>query len=475
MDMRPAGSTVRMSLLIALPYRSRRADVLPSHRKNDRIQWIGSRGMNIQTSTHLLGNRGSDKVHHCRLCGAGLKHSFIDLGMSPPCENFILPEQIDSMEAYYPLHVFVCDECFLVQLKEYVSPQAIFEEYAYFSSYSTSWVAHAERYCHQIARQLELDQNSLVVELASNDGYLLQHFLPLNVPVLGIEPAANVAKVAIRNGVPTRVEFFGEDYARELIAEGLRADLIIGNNVLAQVPDLNDFVAGMKLLLKPEGVITLEFPHIEKLIAENQFDTIYHEHFSYFSLLTIKHMAKRHGLKVIDVEELVTHGGSLRVHFAQESSARPVQPNVDRVLDNEIKAGLDKITVYTSFVERARRVKRELLSFLIEAKTANKSICGYGAPGKGNTLLNYCGIGTDFLDFTVDRNPYKHGRYTPGMHIPIKPVDAIDMMKPDYILILPWNLRDEIVAQMRHVQEWGAKFVVPIPTVNIIDPKELKP
>ncbi len=430
--------------------------------------------MNIQTSTLLLANRPSDKVHSCRLCGTGLKHTFIDLGMSPPCESFVPRELIDCMEAYYPLHAYVCEECLLVQLSEYVSPQAIFEEYAYFSSYSTSWVAHAKKYCHQMAEQLELGRDSLVVELASNDGYLLQHFLPLNIPVLGVEPAANVAKVAIEKGIPTRVEFFGEKYAQQLVAEGLRADLIAGNNVLAQVPDLNDFVAGMKILLKPEGVITLEFPHIEKLIAENQFDTIYHEHFSYFSLLTIELMAERHELKVIDVEELGTHGGSLRVHLTHMDSERPTQPSVARVLKNEIDAGLDRIEVYTSFVENARQVKRELLSFLIEAKKAGKTICGYGAPGKGNTLLNYCGIGTDFLDFTVDRNPYKHGRYTPGMHIPIEPVEAIDLVKPDYILILPWNLKDEIVAQMRHVQEWGAKFVVPIPGVAVIDPKELK-
>ncbi|MDR6633355.1 hypothetical protein J2X72_002148 [Phyllobacterium sp. 1468] len=431
--------------------------------------------MNIQTSTLLLANRPSDKKHSCRLCGTGLKYTFIDLGMSPPCESFVPRELIDSMEAYYPLHAYVCEECLLVQLSEYVSPQAIFEEYAYFSSYSTSWVAHAKKYCHQMAEQLQLGRDSLVVELASNDGYLLQHFLPLNIPVLGVEPAANVAKVAIEKGIPTRVEFFGEKYAQTLVNEGLRADLIAGNNVLAQVPDLNDFVAGMKILLKPEGVITLEFPHIEKLIAENQFDTIYHEHFSYFSLLTIELMAERHELKVIDVEELGTHGGSLRVHLAHAASERPIQPSVARVVKNEIDAGLDRIEIYTSFVENARQVKRELLSFLIEAKKAGKTICGYGAPGKGNTLLNYCGIGTDFLDFTVDRNPYKHGRYTPGMHIPIEPVEAIDLVKPDYILILPWNLKDEIVAQMRHVQEWGAKFVVPIPSVAVIDPKELKP
>ena len=431
--------------------------------------------MNIQTSTLLLANRPSDKKHSCRLCGTGLKYTFIDLGMSPPCESFVPRELIDSMEAYYPLHAYVCEECLLVQLSEYVSPQAIFEEYAYFSSYSTSWVAHAKKYCHQMAEQLQLGRDSLVVELASNDGYLLQHFLPLNIPVLGVEPAANVAKVAIEKGIPTRVEFFGEKYAQTLVNEGLRADLIAGNNVLAQVPDLNDFVAGMKILLKPEGVITLEFPHIEKLIAENQFDTIYHEHFSYFSLLTIELMAERHELKVIDVEELGTHGGSLRVHLAHAASERPIQPSVARVVKNEIDAGLDRIEIYTSFVENARQVKRELLSFLIEAKKAGKTICGYGAPGKGNTLLNYCGIGTDFLDFTVDRNPYKHGRYTPGMHIPIEPVEAIDLVKPDYILILPWNLKDEIVAQMRHVQEWGAKFVVPIPSVAVINPKELKP
>ena len=395
--------------------------------------------------------------------------------MSPPCESFIPPEQLGNAEAYYPLHVMACEECFLVQLPEHVTPQEIFTEYAYFSSYSTSWVAHAKRYCDYAAARFGLGQDSLVVELASNDGYLLQHFQPLGVPTLGIEPAANVAQAAIAKGVPTRVDFFGVGLARELINEGKQADLIIGNNVLAQVPDLNDFVAGIALLLKPQGVVTLEFPHIERLIDENQFDTIYHEHFSYFSLTTIDVMATRHGLKVFDVEELPTHGGSLRVFLARTDSGHRPTPAVAGLLEREAAGGLRQMTTYTSFADRAHGAKRDLLSFLISAKNEGKTICGYGAPGKGNTLLNYCAIGTDFLDFTVDRNPYKHGRFTPGMHIPIKSVEAIEEAKPDYILILPWNLKDEIVKQMSHVAAWGAKFVVPIPFVKVIDPAEYQP
>lgn len=410
----------------------------------------------------------------CRLCQASLKHSFVDLGMSPLCESFLPAAQLDAMEPFYPLHAQLCDQCFLVQLREYVKPEHIFTEYAYFSSYSTSWVAHAKDYCGMIAGRLGLGRQSLAVELASNDGYLLQHFAALGVPVLGIEPAANVAKVAEAKGVPTRVDFFGRKLAHTLVAEGRAADLIIGNNVLAQVPDLNDFVAGIAILLKPEGVVTLEFPHLERLMAENQFDTIYHEHFSYFSGLTIAKMAARHGLKMIDVETLETHGGSLRVYLAHTGSARAVGPRVAALLHLEKDRGLDRPEAYAAFAEQVKRTKRELLSFLIKAKNDGKSICGYGAPGKGNTLLNYCGIGTDFLDFTVDRNPYKHGRFTPGMHIPIKPVEAIDQAKPDYILILPWNLKREIVTQMQHVASWGAKFVVPIPTVTVIDPKELR-
>jgi hypothetical protein len=409
----------------------------------------------------------------CRLCGTALEHSFVDLGMSPPCENFLTAEQLDSMEPYFPLHALVCGECFLVQLKEYVSPEHIFREYAYFSSYSSSWVKHAKTYCEMIVRRLELGAESLVVELASNDGYLLQHFSPLGVPVLGVEPAANVAKIAIEKRIPTRVDFFGVRLAQELAAQGKRADLIVGNNVLAQVPDLNDFVAGMRLLLKSEGVITLEFPSLERLIAYNEFDTIYHEHFSYFSLTTIEHMAGRHGLKLIDVEELVTHGGSLRVYMAHAGSARAQTNRAADLLARERRRGLRSIATYSSFANRAQRTKRNLLAFLIAAKNDGKKICGYGAPGKGNTLLNYCGVGTDFLEFTVDRNPYKHSRFTPGMHIPIHPVDAIDVAKPDYILILPWNLKDEIVEQMGHVARWGGKFVVPIPHTTIIDPAEM--
>jgi hypothetical protein len=413
---------------------------------------------------------GAREEPRCRVCWSPVKHTFADLGMSPLCESFLTAAQLDQMEAYYPLHALVCDQCFLVQLQEYVSPDHIFSEYAYFSSYSTSWVEHARAYAHMIKERLQLGPRSLAVELASNDGYLLQHFLPLSVPVLGIEPAANVAEAARRRDVPTLVEFFGTALAGRLVAEGKRADLIIGNNVLAQVPDLNDFVAGMKLLLAPEGVITLEFPHLQRLMAENQFDTIYHEHFSYFSLVTTDRLAKSHGLEIIDVEKLKTHGGSLRVYLAHAGSARRPAPRVAELLEQEIAAGFLEIGTYARFSEQVRRTKRNLLSFLIAAKEQGKSICGYGAPGKGNTLLNYCGIGTDFLDFTVDRNPYKHGRFTPGMHIPIKPVEAIDAAKPDYLLILPWNLRDEIVQQMRHIGDWGGKLVVPIPEVQVIDP-----
>ncbi len=428
--------------------------------------------MNMQ-AVEITRSHPVRPVAGCRLCGSRLKHTFVDLGMSPPCERFLQAEQVDQMEMYFPLHVLVCDTCFLVQLKEYMSAESIFTEYAYFSSFSTSWVAHAKAYCEAITKRLGLGADSLAVELASNDGYLLQHFLPLGVPVLGIEPAANVARAAVEKGIPTTVDFFGVRLAKLMVAEGVEADFIIGNNVLAQVPDLNDFVAGMKILLKPEGVITLEFPHIERLIAENQFDTIYHEHFSYFSALTIEKMATRHGLKVIDVEELPTHGGSLRVYLAHQDSNWPAAGSVADLIEREKRHGLTDIPTYASFGFKARRAKHDLLAFLIAAKNEGKTICGYGAPGKGNTLLNYCAIGTDFLDFTVDRNPYKHGRFTPGMHIPIRPVDAIDEAKPDYILILPWNLKDEIIQQMHHVAAWGAKFIVPIPFVTIIDPAEL--
>jgi SAM-dependent methyltransferase len=392
--------------------------------------------------------------------------------MSPLCESFLRADEVDKMEPYYPLHALVCSGCFLVQLQEYVKPEHIFTEYAYFSSYSTSWVEHARRYCEMIKARFGLDSKSQVFEIASNDGYLLQHFLALDVPVIGIEPAANVAEVARQKNIPTLVEFFGLKLAQQLVSEGRRADLIIGNNVLAQVPDLNDFTAGMAHLLAPNGVITLEFPHLERLIHENQFDTIYHEHFSYFSLVTVDRLAGKHGLKVFDVEHLSTHGGSLRVYLCRADAAHAKSPSVKALLAHEREIGFEDIRTYARFSARVHDTKRQLLSFLIAAKKEGAKLCGYGAPGKGNTLLNYCAIGTDFLDFTVDRNPYKHGRYTPGMHIPIYPISAIDEARPDYLLVLPWNLKNEIVVQMRHVGAWGCKMVFPIPNVEVIDPRE---
>jgi len=422
-----------------------------------------------------IASREAGQHGCCRLCGASLTATFINLGMSPLCESFLPADEIDKMEAFFPLHVLVCGQCFLVQLREYVKPDHIFGEYAYFSSYSTSWVEHARRYCEMVTARFSLGPDSEVFEIASNDGYLLQHFLPLGVPVVGIEPAANVAEAARGKNVPTMVEFFGTVLARRLVSEGRRADLIIGNNVLAQVPDLNDFTAGMACLLAPNGVITLEFPHLERLIEENQFDTIYHEHFSYFSLCTVDRLARKHGLRVFDVEELGTHGGSLRVYLCHQESGHVISSQVGTLLAHERKIGFNDIGSYARFAANVHHTKRQLLSFLIECKERGAKICGYGAPGKGNTLLNYCGIGTDFLDFTVDRNPYKHGRYTPGMHIPIYPVSALDQARPDYLLILPLNLKSEIVEQMRHVASWGCKMVVPIPSVEVIDPRDIMP
>ena len=423
---------------------------------------------------HSIASYATVAHRRCRLCHAPLTTTFVDLGMSPLCESFVTADQIDQMEPYYPLHVQVCNECFLVQLQEYVRPEHIFTDYAYFSSYSTFWVEHARQYCEMIAGRLGLSTNSRVFEIASNDGYLLQHFLPLGIPVTGIEPAANVAEVARSKNIPTLVEFFTSTLARRLMSEGKQADLIIGNNVLAQVPDLNDFTSGIAHLLTPKGVATLEFPHLEKLIEENQFDTIYHEHFSYFSLVTVDRLAKKHGLKLIDVEQIPTHGGSLRVYLNRIEATHVVSPRVDNLLAHERAIGFENIESYTQFSRRVHQTKRQLLSFLIRCKEQGARVCGYGAPGKGNTLLNYCGIGTDFLEFTVDRNPYKHGRFTPGMHIPIYPVSAIDEARPDYLLILPWNLKNEIIDQMHHVGNWGCKFVVPIPSVEVIDPSESK-
>jgi hypothetical protein len=404
----------------------------------------------------------------CRFCGAALRHTFTDLGMSPPCESNLSADQLNQMEAFYPLHVFVCDRCFLVQLDEYVTPEHIFTEYAYFSSFSDSWLAHSKAYTDLMVKRFQLNHESLVVELASNDGYLLQYFVEKGVPVLGIEPAVNVAKEATKKGIPTLVKFFGQELAAEMVHDGTQADLILGNNVLAQVPDVCSFVQGMKTLLKPQGVITLEFPHLMRLMEGNQFDTIYHEHFSYFSFLTTMKIMAKFGLTVFDVEELSSHGGSLRVYarHAQDTS-HPVTERAKELADREEKAGFNRLETYFSFDEKVKETKRKIMSFLIEAKRAGKSIAGYGAPGKGNTLLNYCAIRTDFLDYTVDRNPYKHGKFLPGTHIPIFPPEKIRETKPDYVLILPWNLRKEISAQLSYIREWGGKFVVPIPEVEV--------
>lgn len=406
----------------------------------------------------------------CRFCGADLQHTCIDLGMSPLCETFLKPEELNRMEAFYPLHAFVCGECFLVQLQEYVSPEEIFSDYAYFSSYSQAWLDHAREYVEGVVERFALGADAQVMELASNDGYLLRNFVERGIPAVGVEPAANVAKVAEEQGVPTRVAFFGEEYAKELVAEGLAADLVVGNNVLAQVPDLNSFVSGIRIVLKPAGVVTLEFPHLMRQIVENQFDQVYHEHFSYFSLVTVERLFRHHGLRVFDVEELWTHGGSIRVYGCRaECEEHAEDARLADLRERERGAGMLDLETYASFDARAQATKRRLLEFLIRAREEGKSVAGYGAPGKGNTLLNYCGIRTDFLDYTVDRNPYKHGRFTPGTHIPIFPPERLAETRPDYILILPWNLRDEILSQLAYAREWGAKFVVPIPEVTVHD------
>ena len=404
----------------------------------------------------------------CRFCGSTLERTFVDLGMSPLCESYPSRSDLHRGEVYYPLHVYLCEKCFLVQLEEYETPQKIFGDYAYFSSYSDSWLKHAEKYCDRMAKRFRLSAESFVVEVASNDGYLLQYFVRQGVPVLGVEPAANVAKVAVERGVPTLVRFFNTELAKELAAQGRCADLVIGNNVLAQVPDLNDFVEALKTLLKPHGVLTLEFPHLLRLIERNEFDTIYHEHFSYFSMLSTVRILEAHGLKAFDVEELTTHGGSLRVYASKVGyQPREVQPSVGRLIDEEKRAGLASTEGYTSFAQQVKETKLQLLDFLLTAARQGKSVAGYGAPGKSATLLHYCGIGKDLIEYTVDRSPYKQGRFLPGSHIPIYHPDRIRETKPDYVVILPWNLKDEIMEQLQFIREWGGRFVVPIPTVTI--------
>jgi SAM-dependent methyltransferase len=405
----------------------------------------------------------------CRFCRAPLSDTFVDLGSSPLCQTHIAPDQLDAMEPFYPLHAYVCGSCKLVQLQQFVSPSEIFGEYAYFSSYSTSWVEHARRYASAIIERFGLVADSKVMEIASNDGYLLQHFVNAGIPVLGIEPAANVAKAAVEKGIPTEVRFFGREAAAAIAREHGRPDLLLGNNVLAHVPDLNDFVGGIKVLLAPDGVLTMEFPHLQRLMAENQFDTIYHEHFSYFSFVAVEKVFAHHGIVLFDVDELPTHGGSLRIYGRHaENLALPLTERVTDLRRREVDDGFLTMERYRGFDAQVRRTKRRLLSFLIEAREQGKTVAGYGAPGKGNTLLNYCGIRTDLLDFTTDANPYKQGKYTPGTRIPIMPPEHLRVAKPDYVLILPWNLKDEITHQAAYIAEWGGRFVVPIPEVRVL-------
>ncbi len=407
-------------------------------------------------------------TYRCRFCDAPLNHTFVDLGLSPLCESYVPAPELKGPEVLYPLHSFVCDNCFLVQLPEHVAPKAIFEEYAYFSSYSDSWLAHAKTYVETISARLGLNEGSLVVELASNDGYLLQYFLENKIPVLGIEPAKNVARSAQAKGINTVTEFFGSNLAHTLAEKGYQADLLLGNNVLAHVPDINDFVAGMKLLLKPEGVITMEFPHLIRLIEENQFDTIYHEHFSYLSFTTVEAIFEARGLRLFDVEEHTTHGGSLRIFACHaENTSRAVSEAVGNLRTHEANWGIDRLDRYLKFTDQVEATKRGILRFLIDARNDKKSVVGYGAPGKGNTLLNYCGIRTDFIAYTVDRSAYKQGKFTPGTRIPIYPPEKIRETKPDFLFILPWNLKNEIMQQHSYIREWGGKFVVPIPEVSV--------
>lgn len=407
---------------------------------------------------------------NCRCCGAGLEYVFADLRSAPLSNSYIALDRTDDVETSYPLIPLVCSDCLLVQLPVMATAESIFTDYAYFSSYSDSWVEHARRYTEAMIERFDFGQESLVIEAASNDGYLLQHFIAADVPVLGIEPAVNVAKVAAEHGIPTRVQFFGSEVARSLVEDGIRADLFIGNNVLAQVPPLNDFVEGISIILAPGGVVTVEFPHLYHLMRQTEFDTIYHEHYSYFSFQVIVRLFGQHGLTVFDVEELPTHGGSLRVfarHDADQS--KPVSDRVYEMLKFEKEEGFDRLETYLSFDEQIRETKRSFWEFVIKAKRAGKHIVGYGAPSKGNTFLNYCGAGTDVLDYTVDRSPVKQGHLLPGSRIPIHAPEKIFETQPDYVLILPWNLTDEITEQMAGIREWGGKFVVAIPRTVVLD------
>jgi SAM-dependent methyltransferase len=406
----------------------------------------------------------------CRFCGASLNNIFVDLGMTPLSNAYLSLEQLNGEEKFYPLIAYVCSGCFLVQLEQFETPDIIFNEYAYFSSYSDSWLEHARLYTDYVVDRFRLTGKNLVVELASNDGYLLKNFIKKGIPVLGIEPAANVAEVAIHEGVPTIDRFFGEELAQELLNEDKSADLIVANNVLAHVPQLNDFVFGIKLLLRSSGIVTIEFPHLLRLMMQNQFDTIYHEHFSYFSLITVESVFRKYDMKIFDVQELPTHGGSLRLFACHiDDTEKEITDAVYKLLQREKEYGLDSIQTYNGFSKTVKRIKRDLLSLLIELKNKDKRIAGYGAAAKGNTLMNFCGVRTDFLEYVVDRSPYKQGKFLPGTHIPIKNPDIIAEEKPDYLLILPWNIKEEIINQNSFIRSWGGKFIVPIPSPEIID------
>jgi SAM-dependent methyltransferase len=419
-------------------------------------------------TTTLDGDRTTGR-HHCRLCAARLTRTFVDLGKSPLCESYLSPSQLDEGEAFYPLHVRICDECLLVQLDEYVGGEEIFQDYAYFSSFSESWLAHARAYRDTVVPRFGLGADGLVVELASNDGYLLQYFVQEGIPALGIDPAANVAEAARERGVDTIVDFFDSRLAAELVRDGRTADLIAANNVLAQVPPLNDFVEGMRILLAPHGVATVEVPHVVQLIEGLQYDTIYHEHYSYFSLTTLRRLFADHGLEIFDVEELASHGGSLRVYVKHVGDeAHDTMPSVTGLLEREREGGYAGPAGYDGFADRVVETRWELLELLIRLRREGRQVAAYGAPGKGNTLLNYCGIRSDMIEYTVDKNPYKQGKYLPGTHIPIYSPERIDETRPDFILLLPWNLERELTAQLAHVREWGAQLIVPIPRPEVV-------
>jgi SAM-dependent methyltransferase len=424
--------------------------------------------LKLQHDAPVRTIRSNPSGARCRNCGDALRDTFVDLGLSPLANSYVKLEDLNRAEPFYPLHVLICRNCLLVQVEVFETPEQIFSDYAYFSSYSESWLDHARRYVESVTQRFHLGSKSRVIEIASNDGYLLQYFVKKGIPVIGIEPAANVAKAAIEKGIPTLIQFFGSGLARQLAEEGKKADLLIGNNVLAHVPNLDDFVKGLKIALQPQGVITMEFPHLMRLVEENQFDTIYHEHFSYFSFHTVRNVFLERGLVIFDVEELPTHGGSLRIYARHaEDHSKPIAPSVDSLASREDRAGFTNLDRYFSFGERVKETKRRLLAFLVAAKDNGKRIVAYGAAAKGNTLLNYCGIRTDFIDYVVDRSPQKQGLFLPGTRIPILSPSEIEKTRPDYLLILPWNLREEVMQQMSHIRSWGGQFVVPIPDVRV--------